>query len=283
MRPAHASVARPADVSRATRRGPLRSLILPAAVTLVGLTILIGLGAWQIERKTWKEGLLTVIAERAHEAPGAIVPEAAWPTWDAATDEFRRVHLSGTFLHDREIALHGLAEERRGDALQGFYIFTPLRMADGATVMVNRGFVPTALRDPAARVGGQIDGQVELTGLVRAPEWRAAFVPENDPAKAEWFVRDLRQMIEVSHLTRAAPFYVDADGMPNPGGWPRGGQTQLTLPNNHLGYAITWFGLAGALAAVFGIYASKRLRSGEYVKGNLDGVADEGPPRRTTG
>lgn len=258
MRPANASAARPAGVSRATRRGPLRALILPAAVTLVGLAILIGLGVWQIERKTWKEGLLTAIAERAHGPAGAIVPEAAWLNWDAATDEFRRVHLSGTFLHDREIALHGLAEERRGDALQGFYIFTPLRMADGATVMVNRGFVPTDLRDPARRVGGQINGPVEVEGLVRAPERRGVFVPENNIAKADWFVRDLGQMIRSGGLQRVAPFYIDADGTPNPGGWPRGGQTQLTLPNNHLGYAITWLGLATALAGVFTLYALRR-------------------------
>lgn len=240
-----------------------RGLILPAAVTLVGLAILVGLGSWQVERKAWKEGLLGAIAERAHEAPGAIVPEAAWPGWDAAGDEFRRVRLSGVFLHDREIALHGLAEKRRGEALQGFYVFTPLRLADGATVMVNRGFVPTDLRDPARRADGQTGGTVEVTGLVRAPERRGAFVPENDPAKAEWFVRDLGRMVEAGRLERAAPFYVDADGSPNPGGWPRGGQTQLTLPNNHLGYAITWFGLAGALAGVFALYAWTRVRSGE--------------------
>ena len=68
-------------------------------------------------------------------------------------------------------------------------------------------------------------------------------------------------MIEVDRLQRSAPFYVDADGTPNPGGWPRGGQTQLTLPNNHLGYALTWFGLAGALIGVFAFYAWTRLRS----------------------
>lgn len=250
-----------AFVSAAAYRKSWRGLIVPAAVTLVGLAILVGLGSWQIERKAWKEGLLTAIAERAHEAPGAIAPEATWPTWNAATDEFRRVRLSGVFLNDREIALHGLAEERRGDALQGFYIFTPLQLAGGATVMINRGFVPTILRDSARRAGGRPDGRVEVTGLVRAPEQRGAFVPENDPAKAEWYVRDLGQMIDANRIRRAAPFYVDADGTPNPGGWPRGGQTQLTLPNNHLGYALTWFGLAGALVGVFSFYTWTRLRS----------------------
>lgn len=265
-----------------TRRGAWRGLILPAAVTLVGLAILVGLGSWQVERKAWKEGLLGAIAERAHEAPGAIVPEAAWPGWDAAGDEFRRVRLSGVFLHDREIALHGLAEKRRGEALQGFYIFTPLRLADGATVMVNRGFVPTDLRDSARRAGGQTGGTVEVTGLVRAPERRGAFVPENDPAKAEWFVRDLGRMVEAGRLERAAPFYVDADGTPNPGGWPRGGQTQLTLPNNHLGYAITWFGLAGALAGVFALYAWTRLRSDDEVGADGRDADRPGPePSRT--
>ncbi len=267
------------------QRGRWRGLVLPAAITLVGLAILIGLGSWQIERKAWKEGLLGAIADRAHEAPGAIVPQAMWPTWDAASDEFRRVQLSGVFLHDREIPVHGLAEDRRGDGLQGYYVFTPLRLAEGATVMINRGFVPTDLRDPRRRTDGQAEGRVEVTGLVRAPERRGAFVPENDPAKAEWFVRDLGQMAEAARLEHAAPFYVDADAAPNPGGWPRGGQTQLTLPNNHLGYAITWFGLAAALAGVFAVYAAKRLGSEESTEaGRRDdhgpGTHDPGLSRR---
>jgi surfeit locus 1 family protein len=85
---------------------------------------------------------------------------------------------------------------------------------------------------------------------VRAPEARPNFVPGNEPGAERWFVRDLGEMVRARGLERAAPFYVDADGAPNPGGWPRGGQTRLSLPNNHLGYAITWFGIAATLVGV---------------------------------
>ena len=58
------------------------------------------------------------------------------------------------------------------------------------------------------------------------------------------------------------PFFVDADAEPaNPGGFPRGGATRLVLPNRHLEYALTWYGLALTLIGVFTAFARGRLRS----------------------
>lgn len=253
----------------------LRGLLLPGLATAIALAILLGLGFWQLDRKSWKEGLLAAIAARAHGPAGQVVPEADWPRWRATADEFRRVRLSGTFLHDKEVQLHGLAEERRGQPLQGFYVFTPLKREDGTIVVVNRGIVPTELRDPARRPAGQIGGTVEVVGLVRAPEARPAFVPGNEPGGERWFVRDLGEMVRARGLERAAPFYVDADSTPNPGGWPRGGQTRLNLPNSHLGYAITWFGIAATLVGVFGAFAWARIRSGDELQ---PGDADQDQP-----
>lgn len=255
-------------MSRAVR---WRSLLAPGLASLVALAILVALGIWQLERKAWKEGLLAAIAERSHGEPGATVPEPDWPRWRPADDEFRRVRLTGTYLHEREIPLHGLAEERRGQALQGYYLFTPLRLADGAVVIVNRGFVPTPLRDPARRPDGQGAGTAVVTGLVRNPEERTAFLPPNDPAKGEWFVRDLREMAAAGGLSRVAPFYVDADATRNPGGWPRGGQTRVDLPNDHLQYAFTWFGLAATLIGVFAVFSWRRVTSDD----------GDGPPIRS--
>jgi surfeit locus 1 family protein len=133
-------------------------------------------------------------------------------------------------------------------------------MADGAIVVINRGFVPIELRDPATRAAGQVAGEVTVTGLVRAPERRGWFVPENEPAQNRWFLRDPAAIAAAHGLARVAPFYVDADGTENPGGWPRGGQTRLALPNNHLQYALTWFGLALTLVGVFAAWSLRRLR-----------------------
>ena len=161
-----------------------RSLILPGLATLVALAILIGLGTWQLQRMAWKEDLIAQIETRAYGEPGAILPEADWPSWRADQDEFRKVRVTGTFLHEFEAPVYGLARgERQGAPIQGYYLITPLKLAGGAIVMVNRGFVPTDLRDPARRSESQPQGEVTVTGLVRAPEARNPFTPNDDPAR----------------------------------------------------------------------------------------------------
>jgi surfeit locus 1 family protein len=228
-----------------------RTLLGAGATTAAALAALVGLGLWQLERKAWKESLIARIEARAHGNAGEIVPEARWPEWRADDDEFRHVRLAGRFLHDKEILVHGLMSGQRSAPMQGYYVFAPLRLRDGATVFVNRGFVPGELRDRAGRPEPQPAGEVTVTGLVRAPDARHWLAPENDAASDRWFSRDLAAMARARGLERVAPFWIDADPIPNATGWPRPGQTRLDLPNNHLQYALTWFSLALALAAVF--------------------------------
>ena len=240
----------------------LRHLLVPGLASLVALAILLGLGFWQLERKAWKEGLIDQIEIRAHGEPGAVVPEAQWPHWRAAEDEFHRVRLTGTFLRDKEVAVHGLLSgAQRGSPVQGFYLFTPLRLGSGAVVFVNRGFVPTELRDPSRRSDRTPDGEVTITGLVRAPDTASWFMPDNRPEGDDWFSRDLAAMARARDLERVAPFWIDLDSIPNATTWPRPGQTRLAIPNNHLGYAFTWFGIALTLVGVFGAWAWGRLRA----------------------
>lgn len=247
------------------RPGRLAGLLAPGLACVLVLALLIGLGLWQLERKSWKDGLTAQIQARAFGSPSEVPPEREWPSWRAADDEFRRVRLEGVFDHGREVLVHGLLQDRPGRPVQGFYVFTPLRRDDGSVVIVNRGFTPTPLKDESTRREGNLPGRVNVVGLIRAPETRGWFVPENGPAS--WFVRDVGQMSREQGLARAAPFYVDADATPHPGGWPRGGQTRILLANNHLQYAFTWFGLAGALAAVFAVFAHRRLnRSGHELQ-----------------
>ena len=247
-------------MSTSARAPHWRVLLAPAIATAVALAILVTLGTWQLERKTWKENLLGAINARAFGPAVQAPAERDWPSWSPAADEFRRVELTGTFLHDREVQLNGLAEERKGQPLQGFYVFTPLRRDDGSLVMINRGFVPTQLRDPTKRSEAQAQGPVTVTGLLRNPERRGWFVPANDAGRDQWFVRDLGSMAAGRGLERLAPFYIDADSTPNPGGWPRGGQTPLNLPNNHLQYAVTWYGIALTLVGVFAAFAWRRVK-----------------------
>ncbi|HYF55713.1 MAG TPA: SURF1 family protein [Salinarimonas sp.] len=239
---------------------PVRSLLWPGLATLMALAILLALGTWQLQRLAWKGDLIARIEARAFGEPGALPAEADWPRVSPEADEYRRVRLAGTFLHDREAQVHGLMSASRGQPVQGFYVLTPLRLPDGAHVIVNRGFVPTELRDPATRAAGQVPGEVTMVGLLRRPEERGAFVPENEPARERWFTRDPLAIAAARGLPRVAPFLVDADATPVPGGWPRGGQTVLRLPNNHLQYAVTWYGIAATLVGVFAAFAWRRIR-----------------------
>jgi surfeit locus 1 family protein len=139
-------------------------------------------------------------------------------------------------------------------------VVTPLVEADGDIVLVDRGFVPDALRDPMRRVQGQLEGEVSLTGILRLSQQPGAFTPRPDSATRLWFVKDVSAIAGAAGVVAAAPVLIEADSTPNPGGWPLGGQTRVDFPNDHLQYAVTWFGLALALLGVYLVYHHSRGR-----------------------
>lgn len=236
-----------------------RALLWQGAVAALACAALVALGLWQMQRLGWKENLIAQIAARARAAPVALPPEADWPRLAPDDYDYRHVRLSGVFDHaGQALVFRGSADGKAGAEGPGHLVLTPLRLADGAVVIVNRGFVPLALRDAARRAAGP-RGMVELTGLMRPPEPRNAFTPADAPAKGEWFTRDPAAMAAHFGLARVAPFTVDADAGPPGAPPPNGGATVLAIPNNHLSYALTWFGLAATLAAVFAVYARRRL------------------------
>ncbi len=234
-------------------RGPGRTIVT-AIVVLLALAILLALGTWQVERLNWKEGLLADIADRrsADPVPLAQVEQDAV---SGETVEYRRVSLSGTFDHARERHFFATFEGRTG-----FYVYTPLVLADGRAILVNRGFVPYEMKEPATRRAGEVAGEQSVTGYARSKlmEKPSAIVPDNDLAKNIFYWKDLDAMTTSAGLDPAVvlPFFVDADAsVVSPGGWPKAGVTQFDLPNNHLQYAVTWYGLAAALlAVVFGMW-----------------------------
>ncbi len=245
-------------------RAELRGLVLPGALAAVGLAVLVGLGFWQLERRVWKEDLIARVEART-KAPTIPIPaEADWPNVSAARDEYRRVSASGRFQHAREALVYTVLSEPKGRfSGQGYWVLTPLVLDSGAIVIVNRGFVPLERRDSATRREGQIEGPVAVIGLLRIPEIPNWFTPANEPARGAWYRRDPAEIAMHFGLARVAPFMIDADATPIPGGLPQGGETRLVFANNHLGYALTWFGLALALLGVFTVFAWQRLR-GEH-------------------
>jgi surfeit locus 1 family protein len=205
----------------------------------------LALGVWQVHRLSWKEGLIAARAA-AVAAPAVPAPRRAA---EARGMEFRHVSDEGVLLNDKELFV--VAISKTGQA--GFHVLTPLRETSGRIVFINRGFVPSALRDRAKRIEGEPRGTVQIKGLLRLPpdgppNW---FVPANRPDQNEWFWVDLPAMARAEKLGNVAAFYIDADATPNPGGWPQGGVTRLALPNHHLQYAITWFSLAVAMAVIY--------------------------------
>ena len=240
--------------------GRLRPLLIPALFTLVTGALLVGLGVWQVHRLAWKENLLATIDTRIKAPPGTLPPPAAWPRLKPADYEYRRVALTGTFDNGKETLVFGSTPYGVGS-----YVMTPMHLQDGgqegAIVLVNRGYVPSDRKDPATRRAGEPNGVVRIVGLMRAPERRGLFTPADDPAAGQYFSRDPAVLAAHDHLASVAPFTVDADASANPGGWPRGGTTVIAIPNNHLVYALTWFGTALAMFAIFGNYAWRRLKA----------------------
>jgi surfeit locus 1 family protein len=221
----------------------------PTLFTIPALIVLLGLGTWQVERLHWKEGL---IAERtaALSADPVPVPE----TLDAAVPlDFHRVTATGSFDHAKELYIGAL--DKRG--ISGYQIVTPLTLEDGKILLVNRGFVPEIRKPPETREAGQIAGTVTVDGILRlAIKPTGWMVPQNQPGDNFWIYVDVPAMAEADKLDPASvlPFYVEAGPAPNPGGFPIGGQTRISLPNDHLQYAITWYGFALTLIVIYFVY-----------------------------
>ncbi|WP_349437626.1 SURF1 family protein [Pararhizobium sp. A13] len=227
-------------------------------LVLIALAILLSLGTWQMQRLHWKEGLLAAITERRAAPP---VDLAAIEAMTKAGEDidYRTVRVSGTYLNNKERHFFATYEGRTG-----YYVYTPLELADGRVLLVNRGFVSFERKEPEMRKQGQLTGEQTVTGLARVkltekPSW---VVPDNDIAKNIFYWKDLDVMASSAGLdpARTVQFFVDADATPNPGGMPIGGVTQFDLPNNHLQYAVTWYGLAAALVAVTGVFILRRKK-----------------------
>jgi surfeit locus 1 family protein len=228
---------------------PRASLIWPAIMTFAAGAILISLGVWQLHRLAWKENLIAEITARAKAAPQALPAFTDWPGLRPEDYEYRHVLAEGVFDNGKEALVF------RSGSEPGYHVLTPLRLRSGGYVIVNRGFVPIGRKDQSTRLDGQIEGDTKVTGLMRGPESRNFFTPADDPAAGKYFTSDPDVIATHFGFAPAAPFIIDADANPIPGGLPKGGTTVLALPNNHLSYALTWFGLAAALFGVFTAYA----------------------------
>lgn len=226
-----------------------------AILAVLGVAALTALGVWQLERRVWKLQLIDQVEQRIHAAPVAVPSPETWPRINAADDAYLRVSAHGQFLNDRETLVQAVTD--RGS---GYWVITPLRTVQGFTVLVNRGFVPSDLRDPGKRKAGQVAGETVVTGLVRLTEPKGGFLRTNDPEADRWYSRDVAAIAVARGLSGVAPFFIDADAAANPSGAPIGGLTVIVFPNNHMIYALTWFGLAFMLIGAMTFVARDEWR-----------------------
>ncbi|HEY4146996.1 SURF1 family protein [Pinirhizobacter sp.] len=234
-----------------TPRRP-RGVFILGLLAVFGLVMFAGfiaLGIWQVHRRAWKHALVARVDARVHAEPVAAPGRGQWPGVNAANDEYRRVKLTGTFLPDKSVRVRASTELGMGS-----WLLTPMRTRDGNYVIVNRGFVATRWCGGKASCPVNPAGDSNVSGLLRISEPKGAFLQANDPTHDRWYSRDVAAIATAEGLADVAPYFVDADAISSPSregiDGPVGGLTVISFPDNHLMYAITWFGLA--LMTVFG-------------------------------
>lgn len=232
-----------------SQSSPSRRPFSPLTLIIFGVIVVVlfagfcTLGTWQVHRLAWKKALIASVDARVHLPAVPAPPAAEWSSLTYDNDEYRHVTASGEYQFDRQTLVQAVT-----DLGGGYWVMTPLRQADGSTILVNRGFVLPEWRKNAAAERPPA-GPAQVTGLLRMGEPSKAFLRENDPAADRWYTRDLLAIAAARRLTDVAPYFIDADAassgnLRDPTRAPVGGLTVLTFPNSHLSYAITWYALA---------------------------------------
>ncbi len=230
----------------------IRPLLWPTLMTLPAVLGSLALGTWQVQRLQWKTELIAEREARRDAPPLVALPER----FDAAKDEFRKVRVTGRFLHEKEMYL--AARSFRGNT--GYHVITPLVLAGGRTILVNRGWIPLDRKSPETRQPGNGAGEVAVEGYLRAETGPGWFTPKNEPEKNFWFFVDIAAMAKAHGLANVMPFYIEAGPAENRGGFPIGGQTRFELPNDHLQYAITWYSMAVIGIVIYLLYHRRRAQ-----------------------
>ena len=227
--------------------------LLWAVGIALATALFLALGTWQLYRMQWKHALIARVNERAHAAPVAVPPRAAWPTLTADNAEYLRVQAAGEFLLDRSTLVQASTEHGLG-----YWVMTPLRTAQGDIILVNRGFVPSLKYDSGS---GTLPAQV--TGLLRLNQAGGGFLRPNDAAANRWYSRDIPAIAAARGLGPVAPFFIDADAAPAAGaGQPIGGLTVIKFNDHHLVYAFTWYALALMIIGLTWQIKRKNRRTG---------------------
>jgi cytochrome oxidase assembly protein ShyY1 len=241
-----------------------------AIFTLVMVAACVALGIWQLQRRLEKHALIAALNERLAAAPGALPAPSQWNALTPAKDEFRRVSFTATYAKLPDAMIYSSGSAVREDVSgPGTWAFLPARLADGETVVVNAGFVQNTMQDRDQEdraVARLVTGQpVKLTGYLRFPEAAGTLTPAENIAKRLWFTRDHLAIARALRWDEGgrtiAPFYIDLESPVPESGIPKPGPLTVHLKDDHMQYAITWFGLAFAVMIAFGVWWRAQRRS----------------------
>jgi len=243
-------------------RGVLGMTVFALAMT----ALLTGLGFWQLERRDEKHALVAALNARLAAEPVVLPPASEWPKLNAATDEFRRVRFTATFENKPDAMIYTSSSAVRSDIKSpGAWAFLPVRLATGEQIVVNAGFVPNEMQGRAEEdraVAPLLTGRPEvLTGYLRFPEHPGLLTAHQNEARRLWFIRDIVGIAASLQWGSVAPFYIDLETPVPAGAGPKPGPLVPKLRDNHLQYAITWFGLALAVFGTFGFWLLGRRRA----------------------
>ena len=236
-------------VEMPTRRR-FRPTLWPTVFTIPALIMLLTLGTWQLDRLKWKRALIANFETKIAQ-PLVLAPESVsdWDAW-----RFRRVTITGVYQHEKEILITGKTFE--GTA--GFHVVTPFLADDGRVILVNRGWIPEKLSERKQRPETLIQGLVKVEGILRQDKRRGYFVPDNEPKNEVWLYVDTDVMSRHREIVPVAGYYIDAIRRRGAYALPIGATTEITVRNEHLQYAMTWYLLAATLGVIYVIYHYRR-------------------------
>lgn len=243
-----------------------RSITGLGIVTLVIVATLLGLGFWQLQRRTEKHALIAALTERLAGAPGSLPAPSTWSALTPAKDEFRRVSFTAVFRTGPDAMVYSSGSGVRPDVPGPVtWAFIPAQLPSGEIVVVNAGFVQNTMQDRGQQdraVKTLITGSpVAMTGYLRFPETAGTLTPHDDVNKRLWFNRDQRDMAKALSWGDVAPFYIDLESPVPANGIPKPGPLDVHLKDDHMQYAITWFSLAASVVIAFGVWIKGQRRA----------------------
>lgn len=225
-----------------------RRLWVPVITTAVMLALLLGLGTWQVQRRAWKLGVLAQFDAAERNPPVPLV---------AGLPPFAKVIATGHLRRDLAASYGAEVRDAHGSTVLGTQLIVPLERADAPPVLVDLGWIPTDARERVAAPAGETG----IVGFIRPAEHPGWFSAPDDPQHRQFYTLDPAAIGAALGLPQVAPFVLVAVGGPATAGMPDPARHLPDLPNNHLQYALTWYGLALVLLAVFVVYLRRGNRA----------------------